>query len=159
MANIIKKDEPREGMAMEWNPFRSLREWMRWDPFREMAPILRGGEPEVFYPAFEVRENKDAFVFKADLPGVKRDDLEVTLTGARLQINGKREAEHETKTDTLYTYERSYGNFSRVFTLPPGIDAEHVKSELKEGVLTLVVPKRAEAVGKKISIGTPGQKS
>jgi len=157
MANIIKKDETQS--AVEWDPFRNIRDWMRWDPFREMAPMLRGGERDIFYPAFEVRENKEAFLFKADLPGVRREDLEVTLTGTRLQINGKREAEHETKNDTLYAYERSYGSFSRVFTLPPGIDAEHVRSELKDGVLTLVVPKKAEAVGKKIAIGAPGAKS
>jgi HSP20 family protein len=109
---------------------------------------------EVWNPDFEVTENKDGYVFKADLPGAKADDIEITSTGNRLQITGKREAEKEDKTDTVYTYERQYGSFSRAFTLPDGADLAHAKSELKDGVLTLVVPKLAETPANKIAIST-----
>jgi HSP20 family protein len=159
MSNIIKKNE--NAMA-EWNPFRSMRDLLRWDPFREMSPLWDRFEQlqrDTWMPTFEVRETKDSYVFKADIPGVKQDDIEVSLSGNRLQIAGKRDAEKETKEDTYYAYERSYGSFSRAFTLPPDIDAEHVHSELKDGVLTLAIPKKVEAQAKKIPIGTGGSKS
>jgi HSP20 family protein len=158
MSNIIKKND--RGMS-EWNPLRSMRDVFGWDPFREMAPLLNRFEsmrPDAWAPSFEVRETKDAYVFKADVPGVKKEDIDVSLSGNRLQVSGKRDAERETKDDTFYTYERSYGSFTRAFTLPADIDPDHVRSELKDGVLTLAVPKKAEAQTKKIAIGT-GSKS
>jgi HSP20 family protein len=155
MAAIIKKDE--EGMALD--PFRALREWMRWDPFREMAPMLGRFEAPTWSPSFEVRENKEGYVFRADVPGAKPEDIEINLTGNRLQFSGKRESEKETKEDTYYCYERSYGSFTRAFTLPEGCDAEHIRTELKDGVLTVVVPKKAEAQPKKIEIKAGAPKS
>ena len=139
-----------------------MGDWMRWDPFREMAPAFPEF-PELerigWNPNFEVKEDKDAFVFKADLPGAKKEDIEINTTGNRLQISGKRDASHEEKTDTIYTYERQYGSFCRSFTLPEGTDVDHAKSELKDGVLTLVIPKLATAQAKKIPIAAAGSKS
>lgn len=155
MANLIKKES---NVGLEFDPYRTMREMLRWDPFREMAPILTY-ERNVWAPKFDVTENPEAYVFKADIPGVKDKDVEITLTGNRLQISGKRESEVEEKKDTYYTYEREFGTFTRVFTLPDGIDTEHVKSDLKEGVLTLVIPKLPAAVAKKIPIAVSGPKS
>jgi HSP20 family protein len=124
---------------------------LRWDPFQEMRPLLPAEVP-AFSPAFEVKETKDAFVFKADLPGIKEADLEVTVAGSRLIISGKREAEKEEKEDTYYAYERSFGSFTRTFTIPDEVDKEHVKAELKAGELTVVVPKTAATVAKKIPV-------
>lgn len=155
MADIVKKSGSQ---AAEWDPFRAMREMMRWDPFREMAPLF-SYERAGWNPSFDVTENKDAYVFRADVPGVKKDDLEIHITGNRLQVTGKRDVEQETKNDTYYTYERQYGTFTRSFTLPDGADTEHAKCELKEGVLTLVVPKAAAAQTKKIPIGSGGAKS
>ena len=135
----------------EWEPFRLMREMLGWDPFREITPLLPVGVPG-FAPAFEIKETKDSYVFKADLPGVKESDLEVNVAGSRLTISGKRESEKEEKDDTYYAYERSYGSFTRTFTLPPEIDAAHVKAELKSGELTVVVPKTPAATAKKIPI-------
>jgi HSP20 family protein len=108
--------------------------------------------PEELLASFDVKESKDAFEFRADVPGVKESDIEITLTGNRLSISGKREAEKTDSNDTYYTYERSYGSFSRTFTLPYGADTEHIRTDLKEGVLTVVVPKRAEVQPKKIAV-------
>lgn len=155
MSEIIKKEPAR---MMEFDPFAMLRDLVRFDPFREMEPFVARAPREAFAPDFEVRENKDAFVFKADLPGVKLEDLEISVAGDRLTIKGKRDVEVESQDDTIYTYERSYGTFSRLFTLPAGIDAEHAKSELKDGVLTLVVPKKESAIAKKIAI-TAGEEA
>src|SRR5678816_3203273 len=126
-----------------------MRQVLGWGPFREIGPRAPTTTPG-YTAAFEVKETNDAFVFKADLPGIEEKDLEVTLTGNRLNVSGKRETEKENKEDTYYTYERSYGSFSRTFTLPDQIDTAHVKAELKGGELTIVVPKTPAAVAKKI---------
>jgi HSP20 family protein len=159
MTDIVKKNG---GQLTEWDPVRAMREFMRWDPFREMMPSFAGFpalERASWSPSFDVTETKDGYVFKADVPGVKLGDLEITTTGNRLQISGKRESEHETKTDTVYTFERQYGSFTRSFTLPEGADLAHARSELKDGVLTLVIPKQPEVQPKKIVIGAGAAKS
>jgi HSP20 family protein len=158
MADIVKKNGGQVAQTAEWDPFRMMRDWLRWDPFREMAP-MPSFEKLTFTPNFDVTENKDAYVFKADVPGVKSDDIEITTQGNRIQIAGKRDSEHETKTDTVYTYERQYGDFSRTFTLPDGADIDLAKSELKDGVLTLVVPKKLNAQAKKIEVSANKSKS
>ena len=157
MSEIAKKNG---GALTEWNPMRAMREMLRWDPFREMAPMFPNMSFEglEWNPSFDVTETKDAYVFKADVPGVKKENLEITTTGNRIQVSGKRESEVEKKTDAVYTYERQYGTFSRSFTLPDGADVEHAKSDLKDGVLTLVIPKLVAAQAKKIPIGA-GAKS
>src|SRR4029453_12480087 len=97
MINLIRRN------AGELPRLATESDWIRWDPFREMAPFWPGEEQPVRYaPDFEVKETKEGFVFKADVPGVKEKDLEITLTGNRLTISGKREAETEEKTETLH---------------------------------------------------------
>jgi HSP20 family protein len=153
MANIVKRDE----QGMDIDPFKAMRDWLGWDPFRAIAPTL--AFERAWVPSFEIRESGDSFTFRADLPGIKQNDIDVSLTGNRLQISGKREAEKETKEETIYLYERSFGSFTRTFTLPEGIDASHAKSELKDGVLTVVIPKMPAMKPKKIEISTGGTKS
>lgn len=91
-------------------------------------------------------------MFRADVPGAEDSDLDVKLTQNRLSISGKRESEKSEKGDTFYTNERSYGSFTRSFTLPEGVDADKIRAELKEGVLTLSIPKRPEVQPKKIAV-------
>lgn len=157
MADIaVQKKNAGEGSSVarrDWDPLRVMREMLRWDPFREMAPVPSLEIPS-YSPAFEVKETKDAFVFKADVPGTKEQDIEVHVAGNRLTISGKREAEREDKGDTFYAYERSYGSFARAFTLPDQTDGEHVKAELKNGELTVVVPKTPAAVAKRIPVAS-----
>lgn len=140
-----------------WDPFQEMRSLLSWDPFRAIrAPSI----PDVqFMPAFEVKETKDGFLFKADLPGVKEADLDVHLSGDRLLISGKREAERTEESDTIYAYERTFGSFQRSFTLPTGVDANNVRAELKEGVLTVLVPKSPETQPKKIAVKSVGEKT
>ncbi len=137
-----------------WDPMRMMRDLMRWDPFSEMMPAWPTEELVQFAPAFEVKETKDNFVFKADVPGVSVEDLDIKLTQNRLSVIGKREAEKEEKTDTYYACERSYGSFTRSFTLPDGIDADKIAADLKDGVLTLTLPKRPEMKPKQINVKT-----
>jgi HSP20 family protein len=126
---------------------------MGFDPFREMMPLM-AEERMTFNPAFEVKETKDGYVFRADLPGVKQSDIDVSVTGNRIQVSGHREAEREDKGDNFYTYERSYGNFTRAFTMPDGADLGKIHADLRDGVLTVLVPKSAASVPKKIPIAT-----
>lgn len=149
--NLLKKNENiTPAPTPTWDPFQEMKALLSWDPFRAMRmPAI----PEAtFVPAFEVKETKDGFLFKADVPGVKEADLEVQLQGERLIISGKRESEVTDKSETYYAYERSYGTFQRVFTLPQGVDVEHARAELKEGVLTVLLPRTAEAAPKKIAV-------
>jgi HSP20 family protein len=156
MADIIVQkrnggENPAAVARREWEPFRLMRDMLRSDPYREMIPVF-SGDVAAYAPAFEIKETQDSFVFKADVPGVKEQDLEVTTTGSRLTIAGKREAEKEQKEENYYAYERSYGSFSRAFTLPEHADAAHVRAELKNGELTVVIPKIAAAVAKRIPV-------
>lgn len=159
MADIqVKRSVPQTPLiasplqALE--PSRWFSRMMGFDPFREMLPLV-GEERLAFSPAFEVKEMKDGYLFKADLPGVQLNDIDVSVTDNRIQISGKREAEKEDKGDTFYTYERSYGSFTRAFTLPDGVDANRIHADLRDGVLTVLVPKKPESLPKKIPIGTP----
>ncbi len=158
MNELIKKNGGALAIP-EWDPLRTMRELLRWDPFREMAPMMPAFDRLGFSPTFDITENKDSYVFKADVPGVKKEDLDISIMGNRIVVSGKREVEHEQKDETMYTYERQYGSFSRTFTLPEGADYEHAKSSLEEGVLTLVIPKTAAATTKKIPIATTVTKS
>ncbi len=154
---------------MRGNPFQLMREMMM-DPFRlfqQMSPWgdafgreSREGRELLWSPSFEVRETDDGYVFKGDMPGVKQADLEISLAGNNLQITGKREREQESDEGTYHTYERSYGQFSRSFALPEAADLDKVRCDLKDGVLTLVVPKKAGTAPqrRKVPIGS-GSKS
>lgn len=157
MANVaVQKKDGGETAAVarcDWDPFRVMREMLRWDPFREIAPAFTVEVPS-YSPAFEVKETKESFVFRADVPGTKEQDIEVNVAGNRLTISGKREAEKEDKGGTFYAYERSYGSFTRAFTLPDQTDGDHVKAELKNGELTVVVPKALAAVAKRIPVAS-----
>jgi len=164
MANIAVRKENQNAPAplttadTRWEPFRVMRELMGWDPFREMTPFA-AQIPMGYVPSFEVKETKDGYTFKADVPGVKESDLEVTVTGNRLTVAGKRDAEKQEQTDTYYTYERSYGSFTRSFTLPEGVDTNSVHADLKDGVLTLDIKRTPEAQPKKIAVQTAAKKS
>jgi HSP20 family protein len=149
--SVQKKAEAPALARREWDPLRVMRDMLRWDPFREMTPTF-APDVQAYAPAFEVKETKEAYVFKADVPGLKEEDVEVSLTGNRLTISGRREAEKEEKTDTFYTYERSFGAFTRSFTLPEQADVEHVKAELKSGELTVAIPKAPTAVAKRVPV-------
>ena len=154
MAIVRRLQDPERAItrARGWDPFEMMQDLMRWDPFREMSRRMVGDEPAAFNPTFDVKETKDSYVFRADLPGVKEDDLDISLTGNRLAITGHRQAENKEEGEQFYAYERSYGSFSRSFTLPEGIDAEHVQADLKDGVLSVVLPKKPEVQPKRIAL-------
>ena len=135
--------------AATLEPFRLMRDFMRWDPLRDWDLTTASG---AFMPSFDVKELPDAYQFRADLPGILEADLEISLEGTRLTIAGKREEEVLKETERLHLAERSHGRFSRTFTLPEDVQGEKVVAELRNGVLTLMVPKRPEVRPRKISV-------
>ena len=160
MVDIIRRKSENSAPPVfnEWDPFAGLRNLLRWgggsfDPFREMIPVFEASSQlPAYLPAFEVKETKEGYVFKADVPGVKEEDLKVTLAGNRLTISGKREEEKKQQDETYYCYERSYGTFSRAFTLPEGTDGDKIHAEMNNGQLSILVPKKAEQVAKEVKV-------
>lgn len=110
--------------------------------------------PTAFSPAVDVRTNADEVVLVCDVPGLKHDDLEVTIESGTLTIKGQRRYEGGEK-DRVWLG-RSYGSFERSFTLPELVDAEHMKAELADGVLTIQIPKKPQAKPRRIEIGGGG---
>ncbi len=162
MANVTVRKQDTPPMVMprkpEWEPFHWARELFNWDPFRQIMPSFAVELPK-FYPNFDVKEMPEAYLFRADVPGIVEKDIEITRAGNRLTISGKREEEKEEKGETYYTCERSFGAFSRTFTLPDEIDGDAIRADLKDGVLTVMVPKKPGAVPQKIAVATPEKKS
>ena len=142
---------------------------VRWEPFRDLLASQRDFDRlfrEAFSPAFgegelstrtwappvDIYENGDSLVLKAEVPGVDPKDVEVRVEDNTLYLKGERKFEKEVKDDKYHRVERSYGTFTRSFSLPNSIDAEKVQADYKDGILTLTMPKREEAKPKTIKI-------
>lgn len=159
MANITtRRGETSEAIAGPWDPLRAL------DPFRLVRDLV-GGDPfagtvpavsTAFVPDIEVKETKDSYDLTVDLPGVRGQDVEISITGNRLTLTGKREEEVRREDDRFFVYERAYGTFSRSFVLPEGADVSRISADLRDGVLHITVPKRAEMQARRIEVGGKG---
>ena len=95
-------------------------------------------------PAVDITENDKKIEIKADLPAVSKKDIEVTIDGGILTISGERQSTHEETKGDVRHVERSFGSYSRSFTLPDNIDEKHITADYKDGVLTLSIPKTAK---------------
>ena len=119
------------------------------DPFQEFENLATtffgpGGSPDF---SMDIKDNGDSYQLKADLPGVEKEDLHIDLNGDAMTISAQRHSQYEEK-DQQGNYvrcERSFGSFSRTFDVS-GVDTEHVTAAYQNGVLTLEMPKKAEAV-------------
>lgn len=139
-------------MLSLWNPFSEL---MRFGESDERWPF--GQYAQRFSPAVDIREEKDAIVIAAELPGMKPEDVNVSLDGNLLTISGERKFEHEQKGEGFRRIERSYGSFSRSFTLPDTVAVEKLEAELKDGVLNVRLPKTEKAQPKRIAVKSSGE--
>jgi len=161
MASIILRNSsnclsPAYGDAWRWSwdPLRTLGAWMSAEhsPGNESA-----ADSEIaFTPRFDVKEGKGEYVLSADLPGVKPEAVAIALDRNLLKISGRREASRKEETDKTYFSEVSYGSFSRQFTLPEGADGGQVHATLRDGVLTVVVPKKPESQPRTIPVNVAG---
>jgi len=103
-------------------------------------------------PAFDVYEEKDNFIVKAELPGVKKEDINVSLHEGKLIVSGERKGETKSENAEVYHAERYFGKFQRVVTLPAVVAADQVKAEYKDGLLTITLPKTEEAKPRQINV-------
>ena len=103
-------------------------------------------------PAVDVEETSDAYVFRADLPGVTSKDVKVTVHGDTLTLRGERKREEKKSDGALHRVERAYGSFERSFTLGLPVRADQVKASYKDGVLEVHVPKSDEAKPRDIEV-------
>jgi HSP20 family protein len=110
-----------------------------YEPFRTMGTRLA----DWLSPAAEASQTDEAYRIAVELPGVAEEDIHVTVEDGVLLIRGEKKSEREEKGDTWYFSERQFGSFSRSFRLPSEADAGGVKAEMKDGVLTVTVPKKA----------------
>jgi HSP20 family protein len=144
-----------ESALAEWHPFRAMRDLFRRAPSRKdsaMSGHFDDSGGDSWLPSVEVRETKDSYLLTADVPGVKREDLEISLQGNRLLISGTRAAEKDAHDDTFHLHECSYGTFTRAFTLPDDADVGRPHCNLEDGVLTLAFPKTAGAQVRRIAV-------
>jgi HSP20 family protein len=143
----IVRFEPYCGSGAAQNQFdRFLRE--------AFSPATGEGEvsTRTWAPPVDIFENGDNLVLKAELPGVNPDDVEIRVEDNTLYLKGERKFEKEVKEQSYHRVERSYGTFTRTFSLPNSVDSDKVVANFKDGVLTLTMPKKEEAKPKTIKI-------
>jgi HSP20 family protein len=145
----------------------------RYDPFRDLralqdevnrlfsSGISRGFDDEgivrgAWTPNVDIYENKDNIVLEAELPGMNREDFELTVENNVLTLRGERRFEKRDEGDNYHRVERAYGSFTRSFTLPQTVSAENAAAEYKDGVLRVVLQKREEVKARRIEIGGEG---
>ena len=137
---------------------------LRWDPFRELTALQNevnrlmgrfGTEPaerQSWMPSIDVVETKEAIKFKADLAGMKPEDIHLEIEDNVLTISGERRFEEKVEEDKYYRIERRYGSFSRSIALPQGVKTDSIEANYENGVLEVTVPKAEEAKPKRIDV-------
>lgn len=157
--DIVKTEGPRAITPV--SPFETMERWFE-DLWRRafslfgpsLFPEMRLTEHEMISPSVDIYEEGNDLVLKADLPGIKKDDISIGLTDNVLTISGSKKKEEKVERENYYRYERSSGSFSRRFELPEGIDPDKIKAHYDNGVLELRIPKTEEAKkhSKKINV-------
>src|SRR5215467_10772515 len=142
-----------------------------WDPFRDLKLLLermnrlfddagrgwRSDEPAAttsWSPSVDIFETEGEIVVKSELPGMDRKDITLHLENNVLTLRGERKFEKETKEENYHRIERSYGNFSRSFSIPATVEEEKIRADYKDGVLKIVLPKKEQAKAKQIKIAS-----
>ena len=144
----------------ECSPFSALREFehefdhlfgglTRWPAREEGATGLLEG---VWSPRVDILQADDKIVVKADLPGLSKEDLDISVVDGHLTIKGERKHEDEVKEDDFHRIERVYGTFERSFELPATVEREKIEATYKEGVLEVTLPIKPEAKPKQIAV-------
>ena len=135
--------------AFDWLQ-REINELFDFPRFPETAGLF----DRRMTPAVDVIEHPDRYVVTCDLPGMKEEDIEVTVASGLLTIKGEKRAEEEKEDTKVYRKETWEGSFQRTLTLPEGVNADKVDAEYKDGVLRITLPKREEAKTKRIPLKT-----
>ncbi len=145
----------------------------RWDPWTDMLSLreamnqlmeesyVRPGAArgQGFVPALDVSETQDAFLVEAAVPGLKPEDLEITVENSVLTIKGETRQENTAKERNFHRIERRFGSFQRTIGLPKSVQADAIKANLEHGVLKLEIPKAEEIKPRKISVNVTSSKT
>ncbi len=146
---------------IRWNPYKELSDLQRTmnNVFGAWPGLMRRGESDEeglmeggWMPSVDIYEEKDKIMVTAELPGMKKEEIDVQIGDGRLTIKGERKMENEDKKDNYHRVERFYGTFTRSFTLPDTIDEENISANYKDGLLKLTLPKTEKAKPKKIDV-------
>jgi HSP20 family protein len=166
-ASPEKKEVPTPTPSRDWQPLERLRdevdrifdEFRRgtWpNPFRRSSfddePFWRHGLSWAATPAVDIVEKDNAYEITAELPGIDEKNIEVQFSDGTLAIKGEKTDEKEEKKKDYYLSERRYGSFHRSFRVPDGVDADRIEAQFKNGVLTVTMPKSADAKKKERKI-------
>jgi HSP20 family protein len=140
-----------------YDPWRTMEDW-RHEMDRVFHPLLQrdddtsrvvGGD---WVPAVDIKDEGNRYLIRADIPGVKPEDIEVTMENGVLTIRGERKFEESEEKENFKRVERSYGLFYRRFSLPENTDTEAIEATGKDGVLEVTIPKSAEKHSKRIEV-------
>ncbi|HLH13262.1 MAG TPA: Hsp20/alpha crystallin family protein [Solirubrobacteraceae bacterium] len=159
----------------EHRTWRTTMALIRWEPAREMQTIQQemnrlfgtffdsqaggngdGATLRRWVPAMDLVEEGDRYVLRADLPGVREEDVKIELEDNVLTISGERRSEHEERKEGYYRVERASGSFSRSLVLPEGVDPQQIRARIEHGVLEVSVPKPAERKPHRVAIDVAG---
>jgi HSP20 family protein len=142
---VLRLEQDTEQMFQEFFRHPFFRFWgpERWWPGRSLSPQI---------PAVDVYEEKDDLIVKAEVPGLTKEDLEVSLSESVLTIKGERKKEEEVQRDSYYQNELSYGSFVRTVELPVEVKTDQVKAFFKDGILEIRLPKTEDAKSKTIKL-------
>ena len=146
---------------VKYDPFRELRSLQD-----EMTRLFTGVMPASFNreemthgawaPSVDIYEDKERLILEAELPGMSRDDFDISVENNVITLKGERRFEKKTEGDNYHRVERSYGTFTRSFTLPQTVTAEGATADFENGVLRVALPKREETKARKIEITGTG---
>ena len=146
--------------VVKYDPFRDLRSLQ--DEMNRLfsGTFSRGNQDEVlrgaWSPSVDIFENKNEIVLEAELPGMNAEDVNISIENNVLTLHGERRFEKKDESDNFHRVERSYGSFTRSFTLPPTVSSENAQAEFENGVLRLTLAKREEAKPRRIEIKATG---
>ena len=154
---MLERWKPQSGTLTRWDPFSELLD-MRREMDRLFGNFL-GGTPGsmpaadgVWAPAVDIQETKESFLVTAELPGMKQEDINITIVDNTLTLKGERRREKEVRDGDYTRIERAYGTFQRSLGLPSVVDAAKVRAKYKDGVLEIELPKKEEAKPKEIRV-------
>jgi len=156
----VKQEKAESASALQmWQPFESLRQEVDrlfddfgrgfWQPFRRplfsAEPLYRGALAWTASPAVDIVESEKAYEITVELPGMDEKKIEVKVADGNLTIKGEKQEEKEEKKKDYYLHERKFGSFERSFEVPDTVDPEKIEATFKKGLLTVTLPKKAEA--------------
>jgi HSP20 family protein len=151
--------ESKELVKREANGWPMLVDMEKWfeDAFRRpfsllSQPLMRFPKVEEMVPSVDIFEDKGEIVVKAELPGIRKEDIDVTLTEDTITISGEKKMEEEVKKKDYYRCESSYGSFSRSFSLPSEVQSNKAKTRMKDGVLEIRIPKTEAAKKREVKV-------